>query len=90
MRILVGNEPRSYREVIAAALHELRLHVEVIIGRYRGKRGKVLRVFPKDGRIIVDDRSCRRCGPDIRAISRIQRYIDGFIAFGEMIGIKVR
>ena len=28
--------------------------VEVTIGRYRGKRGKVLRVFPKDGRIIVE------------------------------------
>jgi len=28
--------------------------VEVIAGRYRGKRGKVLRVFPKTGRIIVE------------------------------------
>jgi large subunit ribosomal protein L24 len=28
--------------------------VEVTIGRYRGKRGKVLRVIPKDGRIIVE------------------------------------
>ncbi len=28
--------------------------VEVIHGRYRGKRGKVLRVLPKDGRIIVE------------------------------------
>ncbi len=28
--------------------------VEVIHGRYRGKRGKVLRVLPKHGRIIVE------------------------------------
>ena len=28
--------------------------VEVITGKYRGKRGKVLRVFPKHGRIIVE------------------------------------
>jgi large subunit ribosomal protein L24 len=28
--------------------------VEVIHGRYRGKRGKVLRVLPKGGRIIVE------------------------------------
>ncbi len=30
MRILVANEPRSYREVIAAALHALRPGIEVI------------------------------------------------------------
>jgi large subunit ribosomal protein L24 len=28
--------------------------VEVITGKYRGKRGKVLRVIPKRGRIIVE------------------------------------
>ena len=28
--------------------------VEVITGKYRGKRGKVLRVLPKHGRIIVE------------------------------------
>ncbi len=28
--------------------------VEVITGKYRGKRGKVLRVIPKHGRIIVE------------------------------------
>ena len=28
--------------------------VEVITGKHRGKRGKVLRVSPKDGRIIVE------------------------------------
>ena len=27
--------------------------VEVVGGKYRGKRGKVLKVFPKQGRIIV-------------------------------------
>jgi hypothetical protein len=30
IRILVANEPRCYREVIAAAVHELRPHAEVI------------------------------------------------------------
>jgi len=28
--------------------------VQVIAGRDRGKRGKVLRVFPQDGRILVE------------------------------------
>jgi len=28
--------------------------VEVISGKYRGKRGKVLRVFPGEGRVIVE------------------------------------
>ncbi|MDR5693952.1 MAG: 50S ribosomal protein L24 [Armatimonadota bacterium] len=28
--------------------------VEVISGKYRGKRGKVLRVFPQEGRVIVE------------------------------------
>ena len=28
--ILVANEPRAYREALAAALHELRPHIEVI------------------------------------------------------------
>lgn len=31
MRILVANEPRSYREVIAAAVQALRPHIEVIL-----------------------------------------------------------
>jgi large subunit ribosomal protein L24 len=28
--------------------------VEVIAGKNRGKRGRVLKVFPKDGRVIVE------------------------------------
>ena len=31
IRILVANEPRSYREVLAAALRKLRAHVKVIV-----------------------------------------------------------
>lgn len=31
MRILVANDPRSYREVIAAAVQALRPHIEVIL-----------------------------------------------------------
>jgi hypothetical protein len=30
IRVLVANEPRAYREVIAAAFHELRPQIEVI------------------------------------------------------------
>lgn len=31
MRILVANEPRSYREVIGAAVQALRPHIEVVL-----------------------------------------------------------
>lgn len=31
MRVLIGNAPRAYREVLAAALHALRPEIDVII-----------------------------------------------------------
>ncbi len=40
---------------VRAAIHVRRGDtVEVIHGKYRGKRGKVLRVLPKEARIIVE------------------------------------
>ncbi len=45
---------------MTVAVPAMKLHVkrgdtvEVLHGKYRGKRGKVLRVLPKQGRIIVE------------------------------------
>jgi hypothetical protein len=47
MRILVGNEPRSYREVIAATLHQLRSHLEVIIVAPEDLDGAVVQSGPQ-------------------------------------------
>jgi hypothetical protein len=47
VRILVGHEPRSYREVIAAALYELRLHIEVIIVAPQELDGAVVQRRPQ-------------------------------------------
>ena len=47
MRILAGNEPRSYREVIAVALHELRLHIAVIIVAPEDLDGAVVQRRPR-------------------------------------------
>lgn len=52
----VGNEEIA----MAVAIERLRIHVkkgdmvEVIAGRQTGKRGKVLKVLPKHGRLIVE------------------------------------
>jgi len=34
--------------------------VEVISGEYKGKRGKVLRVIPKEGKVIVENINMRK------------------------------
>ena len=47
MRILVGNEPRFYREVIAATLQELRPHLEVVIVEPEGLDGAVVQCRPQ-------------------------------------------
>ena len=47
MRILVGNEPHFYREVIAATLQELRPHVEVIIVEPEDLDGAVVQHGPQ-------------------------------------------
>lgn len=45
---------------MAVAIERRRLHVrkgdtvELIAGRYRGKRGKILQVLPKRGKVIVE------------------------------------
>ena len=47
MRILLGNEPRFYREVIAATLHELRPHLEVVIVEPEDLDGAVVQRRPQ-------------------------------------------
>jgi DNA-binding IclR family transcriptional regulator len=47
MRILVGNEPRFYREVIAATLQELRPHLEVVIVEPEDLDGAVVQRRPQ-------------------------------------------
>ena len=47
MRILVGNEPRFYREVIAATLQELRPHLEVVIVEPEDLDGAVVQCRPQ-------------------------------------------
>jgi len=45
-RILVANEPRAYRETIAAALRCLRPLVEVVAGDPRWLNGEIARLRP--------------------------------------------
>jgi hypothetical protein len=47
MRILVANEPRAYREVIAGALQVLRPHHEVIVVEPENLDGAVVRLVPE-------------------------------------------
>ena len=46
MRILVANEPRSYREVIASTLQVLRPHLEVILVEPEDLDRDVVRLAP--------------------------------------------
>jgi hypothetical protein len=46
MRILVANEPRSYREVIASTLQVLRPHLEVILVEPEDLDRNVVRLAP--------------------------------------------
>jgi hypothetical protein len=47
MRILVANDPRSYREVIAAAVQALRPHIEVILVAPGDLQREVTRLAPQ-------------------------------------------
>jgi hypothetical protein len=47
MRILVGNEPRCYREVLAATLHALRPHLTVDIVEPEDLDGAVVQRGPQ-------------------------------------------
>ena len=47
MRILVGHEPRFYREVLAATLHELRPHLTVDIVEPEDLDGAVVQRGPQ-------------------------------------------
>ena len=46
MRVLLANEPRAYREVIAAALQARRRHVDVVAVEPAGLDGAVARLAP--------------------------------------------
>jgi len=46
MRVLVANEPRSYRDVIVAAFQEFRPHVEVMTADPEDLDREILRVNP--------------------------------------------
>jgi hypothetical protein len=45
--IVVANEPRAYREVLAAALHELRPHLEVICSEPDDLDGNICHRSPR-------------------------------------------
>ena len=47
MRVMVANEPRSYRETIACVLAELRPKVEVLTVEPRDLERELLRVLPQ-------------------------------------------
>lgn len=57
MRVLVHRKAKRVRARVAAPQ---RLHitkgdtVQVVSGEFKGKRGRVLRVYPKTGRVTVD------------------------------------
>jgi hypothetical protein len=72
MRILIANEPRSYREVIAAAVQALRPHIEVILVAPEGLEREVSRLEPQ---LIV----CSELIPAVqeRSLSWIMLYPEG-------------
>jgi len=59
MRILMGNEPRSHREVFAGAIRALRPHVEVITVKPDALEGEAPRLRP-------DAVVCSRITPALR------------------------
>ena len=59
MRVLLANEPRSYRQVFAGALHALRPQVEVIMVEPNAVEGEAPRLRP-------DAVVCSRTTPALR------------------------
>ena len=72
MRILVANEPRSYREVIAAAVQALRPHIEVVLSTADDLERNLARLAPQ---LVV----CSKLTPSIgtRPLTWIVLYPDG-------------
>jgi hypothetical protein len=72
MRIVVANEPRSYREVIAAAVQALRPHIEVILVRPDSLEREVNRLEPQ---LVV----CSELTPAVqeRPLAWIMLYPEG-------------
>ena len=63
MRVLVANEPRSYREAFAFAFRTLRPHVEAIVVEPEALEREALRLRPD---LVV----CDRVTPAVAAITR--------------------
>ena len=63
MRVLVANEPRSYREAFAFAFRTLRPHVEAIVVEPEALEREALRLRPD---LVV----CDRVTPAVVAITR--------------------
>jgi hypothetical protein len=72
MRIIVANEPRSYREVIAAAVQTLRPHIEVVLTTAEDLDREVIRLEPQ---LVV----CSRLTPAVqsRPLTWIMLYPEG-------------
>ncbi len=72
MRILVANEPRSYREVIAAAVQALRPHIEVVLSTSVNLERDLARLAPQ---LVV----CSGLSPSIgsRTLTWIVLYPEG-------------
>ena len=62
MRMLLANEPRAYREALAAALQALRPQVEVVAVEPAGLDGAVACLAPH---LVV----CSRLTPSVRALA---------------------
>jgi len=61
MRVLLANEPRSYRQVFAGAIHALRPHVEVISVGPNAVEEEAPRIRP-------DAVVCSRTTPALRSV----------------------
>ena len=72
MRILVANEPRAYREALAAVVQALRPQAEVVTAEPAALDGAVAHVAPD---LVV----CSRLTPNVRALAPawVLLYPDG-------------
>jgi CheY-like chemotaxis protein len=80
VRVLVANEPRSYREAFAFAFRTLRPHVEAIVVEPEALEREALRLRPD---LVV----CDRVTPAVAAITRL---LDGTPRGGRGAGGRER
>jgi hypothetical protein len=72
MRALIANGPAMYREVISAALRELRPGVEVFTAEPEDVEGEFLRLLPQ---LVVCSRLTKRV--ELCAPVWVELYLDG-------------